>query len=167
MLFHATLAIAATLLLLAAWMRVANLILPVGGHLNNSGGAFVDSWGQNPTDDTLNSVRVGGIGAASFGKKLRVKIVGRDGRSVLDTLTWEISGQLSPDLDLHALARRIEDFGLRAVGDVHGTRGEHHGIRKPSFQQDRFQRFLDWYDLHVKGDAGATVEAAAGGKVAE
>lgn len=31
--------------------------------------------------------------------------------------------------------------------------GEHHGIRKPSFQQDRFQRYLDWYGQHVKGEA--------------
>ena len=62
----------------------------------------MDSWGQNPTDDSLNSVRVGRIGATSFGKKLQVKIVSRDGRSVLDTLTWQINSQLSPELDLHA-----------------------------------------------------------------
>ena len=29
--------------------------------------------------------------------------------------------------------------------------GEHHGIRKPSFQKDRFERFLGWYDKYVKG----------------
>ena len=29
--------------------------------------------------------------------------------------------------------------------------GEHHGIRRPSFQKDRFKRFLDWYDKYVKG----------------
>ena len=28
--------------------------------------------------------------------------------------------------------------------------GEHHGIRKPSFQLDRFQRYLDWYGSYVK-----------------
>ncbi|MFQ5922398.1 MAG: hypothetical protein ACE5M4_06100 [Anaerolineales bacterium] len=67
-----------------------------------NGSAFVDSWGQDPSDDTLNSVRVGGIGATSFGKELRVKIVGRDGQSVLDTLTWQISAQMSPEMDLHA-----------------------------------------------------------------
>ncbi len=66
-----------------------------------NGSAYVDSWGQDPSDDTLNSVRVGGIGATSFGKELRVKIVGRDGQSVLDTLTWQISAQMSPELDLH------------------------------------------------------------------
>ena len=102
MLFSATLAILATILLVAAWLRVAGFVLKVGGQLEPSGGAFVDSWGQNPTDDSLNSVRVGGIGATSFGKKLQVKIVSRDGRSVLDTLTWEINSQLSPELDLHA-----------------------------------------------------------------
>ena len=28
--------------------------------------------------------------------------------------------------------------------------GEHHGIRRPSFQKDRFERWLAWYDQHVK-----------------
>ena len=102
MLFSTVLAVVATILLVAAWLRVAGLVLSDGGQLKPTGGAFVDSWGQNPTDDTLNSVRVGGIGATSFGKKLQVKIVGRDGQSVLDTLTWQINSQLSPELDLHA-----------------------------------------------------------------
>ncbi len=31
--------------------------------------------------------------------------------------------------------------------------GEHHGIRKPTFQKDRYQRYLSWYDRHVKGEA--------------
>ena len=102
MLLSAALAIVATILLVAAWLRVAGLVLTVEGQLKPSGGAFVDSWGQNPADDTLNSVRVGGIGATSFGKKLQVKIMSRDGRSVLDMLTWQINAQLSPELDLHA-----------------------------------------------------------------
>ncbi len=29
--------------------------------------------------------------------------------------------------------------------------GEHHGIRRPSFQKDRFERFLGWFDSRVKG----------------
>ncbi len=33
--------------------------------------------------------------------------------------------------------------------------GEHHGIRKPSFQKDRFERYLEWYERHVKGEAPA------------
>lgn len=28
--------------------------------------------------------------------------------------------------------------------------GEHHGIRKPTFQKDRFERYLNWYDKYVK-----------------
>jgi len=28
--------------------------------------------------------------------------------------------------------------------------GEHHGIRKPTFQKDRYERYLDWYDKYVK-----------------
>jgi dipeptidyl aminopeptidase/acylaminoacyl peptidase len=30
--------------------------------------------------------------------------------------------------------------------------GEHHGIRKPSYQKDRYQRYLDWYGQYVKGE---------------
>lgn len=49
--------------------------------------------------------------------------------------------------------------------------GEHHGIRTPSFQKDRFQRFLDWYGRHVKGDVGDTEVSAepsvAGGESVE
>ena len=29
--------------------------------------------------------------------------------------------------------------------------GEHHGIRRPTFQKDRLERYLDWYDRYVKG----------------
>ncbi len=29
--------------------------------------------------------------------------------------------------------------------------GEHHGIRRPTFQKDRFERFLGWYDKYVAG----------------
>lgn len=29
--------------------------------------------------------------------------------------------------------------------------GEHHGIRTPAFQKDRFQRFLGWFDKYIKG----------------
>ena len=30
--------------------------------------------------------------------------------------------------------------------------GEFHGIRKPSYQKDRYQRYLDWYARYVKGE---------------
>ncbi len=29
---------------------------------------------------------------------------------------------------------------------------EHHGIKRPTFQKDRFERFLGWYDKYVKGN---------------
>ncbi len=29
--------------------------------------------------------------------------------------------------------------------------GEHHGIRRPAFQKDRYERYLAWYDRHVRG----------------
>lgn len=30
--------------------------------------------------------------------------------------------------------------------------GEHHGIRKPTFQKDRFERYLGWFDTYVKSN---------------
>ena len=32
--------------------------------------------------------------------------------------------------------------------------GEYHDIRKPSYRRDRLQRYVDWYDRHLKGPAG-------------
>jgi dipeptidyl aminopeptidase/acylaminoacyl peptidase len=29
--------------------------------------------------------------------------------------------------------------------------GQHHGIRRPTYQKDRFERYLAWYDKYVKG----------------
>ncbi len=28
--------------------------------------------------------------------------------------------------------------------------GQNHGIRKPSYQKDRFERYLAWYDKYLK-----------------
>jgi dipeptidyl aminopeptidase/acylaminoacyl peptidase len=30
--------------------------------------------------------------------------------------------------------------------------GEHHGIRKPTYQKDRYERYLAWYAKYVKGE---------------
>ena len=27
---------------------------------------------------------------------------------------------------------------------------EHHGIRRPSFQKDRFERWISWFDRYLK-----------------
>ena len=45
---------------------------------------------------------------------------------------------------------------LRALGrttELVVYPGEHHGIRKPSYQKDRYERYLAWYAKHVKGEA--------------
>jgi dipeptidyl aminopeptidase/acylaminoacyl peptidase len=34
--------------------------------------------------------------------------------------------------------------------------GQHHGIRKPTYQKDRYERYLAWYDKYVKGVAEKT-----------
>jgi len=31
--------------------------------------------------------------------------------------------------------------------------GESHGISRPSFRVDRYERYLDWYDTYVKGSS--------------
>ena len=33
--------------------------------------------------------------------------------------------------------------------------GENHGLKRPSFLKDRYQRYLDWYDRHLKPGAAA------------
>jgi len=68
--------------------------------MSYNGTAFVDSWGRGPTDDTVSSVRISGIGSGSIGKELRVKVVARDGQHVLDALSWKIERQESPELRL-------------------------------------------------------------------
>ena len=65
---------------------------------SNSSG-YVDSWGQDPARDAVNSVRIGGIGSTSFGKQLRVKVLDRTTRGVLDLLSWKIDAPVSPDLN--------------------------------------------------------------------
>jgi len=40
--------------------------------------------------------------------------------------------------------------------------GEHHGISKPSYQQDRLARFLAWFDRWVKGVKPATAARSSG-----
>jgi len=41
--------------------------------------------------------------------------------------------------------------------------GQHHGIRKPSFQRDRLERYVAWYDKYAKtGAAGGTAAGPAG-----
>ncbi len=64
------------------------------------GTAYVDSFGQDPTDDTVSSIRIGGIETKSVGKMLRVKVVSQDGQSVLDSLSWKIDAPVSPQLSL-------------------------------------------------------------------
>ncbi len=66
--------------------------------VNVKGAAYVDSWGSAPDEESVNSVRVGGIGPGSFGKELRVRVLDRRGGSTLDALSWKIDSPMSPDL---------------------------------------------------------------------
>ena len=40
--------------------------------------------------------------------------------------------------------------------------GEAHGIRKPTFQKDRYERYLAWYDKYVKGQTTAKTDSGEG-----
>ena len=70
--------------------------------LSTDGTAFVESWGRGPTEEMVSTLRIAGIGAEAIGKKLKVKIVARDGQRVLDELSWRIENDQSPHLRLAA-----------------------------------------------------------------
>ena len=40
---------------------------------------------------------------------------------------------------------------------------EFHGITRPSYVKDRYQRYLDWYDKYVKKNARPEKNMAEGG----
>ena len=40
---------------------------------------------------------------------------------------------------------------------------EFHGITRPSYVKDRYQRYLDWYDKYVKGNKQPVRNVAEGG----
>ncbi len=66
--------------------------------MGSKASGYVDAWGKDPSEDAVNSVRIGGIGSTSYGKQLRVKVMDRKGRSVLDLLSRKIDAPVSPDL---------------------------------------------------------------------
>ncbi len=66
--------------------------------MGSKASGYVDAWGQGTSEETVNSVRIGGIGSTTFGKQLRVKVMDLKGRSVLDLLSWKIDAPVSPDL---------------------------------------------------------------------
>ena len=84
-----------------------------------------------------------------------------------------------PDHDADALPlrrRRLQHAAAELRADVPGAArasacrrssssipGQHHGIRKPSFQRDRLERYVAWYDRYLKaGSAGGSAAGPAG-----
>ncbi len=61
------------------------------------------------------------------------------------SIDWNV-----PILNSEQLYQALKRLGRPALLVVYP--GEHHGFRNPAFIKDRYQRFLDWYDLYVKGD---------------
>jgi dipeptidyl aminopeptidase/acylaminoacyl peptidase len=68
------------------------------------------------------------------------------------TPTLVIGGALDwnvPIQNSEQLYQALKKLGRETVLVVYP--GEHHGIGRLSFQKDRWQRYLDWYDMYVKG----------------
>ncbi len=62
-------------------------------------------------------------------------------------LDWNV-----PILNSEQLYQALKKLGRETVLVVYPD--EHHGISRLSFQKDRYQRYLDWYDRYVKGVGG-------------
>ena len=98
LLILATLVIIAAIIMVVAWLSIVGIVMPREGKVTSKLGGYVDAWGQGPSEETVNSVRIGGIGSTSFGKELKVKVMDRKGRSVLDLISWKVDAPVSPDL---------------------------------------------------------------------
>ena len=98
LLILATLVIIAAIIMVVAWLSIVGIVMPREGKVTSKLGGYVDAWGQGPSEETVNSVRIGGIGSTSYGRDLKVKVMDRKGRSVFDLLTWRIDAPVSPDL---------------------------------------------------------------------
>jgi hypothetical protein len=95
----ATSVVMAAIILVVAWLSVAGIIMLGEGKMMSRLGGYVDAWGYGSSEETVNSVRIGGIGSTSYGRQLKVKVMDRKGRSVLHLLTWRIDAPVSPDLE--------------------------------------------------------------------
>ncbi|MEM9409102.1 MAG: S9 family peptidase [Acidobacteriota bacterium] len=60
-------------------------------------------------------------------------------------LDWNV-----PILNSEQLYQALRRRGIETQLVVYPN--EHHGIRRPSFQKDRLERYLAWYDRYVKGE---------------
>ncbi|NNE67442.1 MAG: S9 family peptidase [Pyrinomonadaceae bacterium] len=70
----------------------------------------------------------------------------------ITTPTMWIGGQVDwnvPILNSEQMYQAMKRLGRETQLVVYP--GEHHGIRRPTFQKDRFERWLAWYDKYVKG----------------
>ena len=85
-------------IMVVAWLSIARIIMLGEAKMGSKSGGYLDVWGRGPSEDAVNSVRIGGIGSRSYGRELKVKVMDRKGRSVLDLLTWKIDAPISPDL---------------------------------------------------------------------
>jgi dipeptidyl aminopeptidase/acylaminoacyl peptidase len=69
------------------------------------------------------------------------------------TPTLVMCGQLDWNVPLQnseQLYQALRKLGIETQLVIYPGQG--HGIRRPSYQVDRYQRYLDWYDKYVKGE---------------
>jgi hypothetical protein len=83
---------------------------------------------------------------------------GRIERSGKSSHHSTMSKTLSRPIDWNVSIQNSEQLymGLKQLGRTTQLvvyPGEYHSIRKPSYQKDRYERYLTWYDKYVKGEA--------------
>jgi len=69
------------------------------------------------------------------------------------TPTLVMCGQLDWNVPLQnseQLYQALRKLGIETELVIYPGQG--HGIRRPSYQVDRYERYLDWYDKYVKGE---------------
>ena len=71
----------------------------------------------------------------------------------MTTPTLVMCGQLDWNVPLQnseQLYQALRKLGIETELVIYPGQG--HGIRRPSYQVDRYERYLDWYDKYVKGE---------------
>jgi hypothetical protein len=133
----------AAIILVVARLSISRILMPEGGTMGSNAKGYVESWGQDPAKDAVSSVRIGGIGSTSFGKHLRIKVMDRKTRGVLDLLSWKIDAPVSPDL-MFASPISSDSIGAVYLSPINSVkRGESNfGNKRKPAHLGRFHSYL-------------------------
>ncbi len=75
----------------------------------------------------------------------------------IKTPTLFLGGQIDfnvPLLNSEQMYQALKSLGIETKLVIYPA--QYHGLSKPSYQRDRLERFVDWYDRHLKAPAGAS-----------